>query len=119
MGPAPQLLGRAVARFRRLPAAGTGVVERASAYQRVDPSTGVVPAFVTGRLDGRQRAGLTVAVAVDGRIRATTRSYRQDGRLRYAALVPQSALPAGAHTIDVYAVGPGDTLRPLAHSAPG
>jgi len=119
MGPAPRLLGRAVVRFRRLPAAGTGVVDRASSYQRVDPSTGVVPAFVTGRLDGRQRAGLTVAVAVDGRIRATTRSYRQDGRLRYAALVPQSALPAGAHAIDVYAVGRGDTLRPLAHSAPG
>jgi hypothetical protein len=119
MGPAPRLLGRAVARFRRLPAVGTGVVDRASSYQRVDPSTGVVPAFVTGRLDGRQRAGLTVAVAVDGRIRATTRSYRQGGRLRYAALVPESALPAGAHTIDVYAVGRGDTLRPLAHSAPG
>jgi sulfatase-like protein len=118
-GPAPRLLGRAVTSFRRVPPTRTGVLDRAPLYRNVDPGTGVVPAFVTGRLDAGDRAGLTVAIAVDGRIRATTRSYRQGGRLRFGALVPQSSLPAGAHTVDVYAAGPGGTLRPLAQSTPG
>jgi hypothetical protein len=119
IGPARQLLGRAVSGLPRVAATDTGAVDRAPAYQRVDPATGVVPVLVTGRLAGREPAGLTIALAVDGRIRATTRSYRQDGRTRFAALVPPGALPAGAHAVAVYAVGARDALRQVARAAPG
>jgi hypothetical protein len=113
LGPAPRLLGRAAAPLARSPAAaeGDGTVDRARAYRDVDPRTGVVPAFVTGRLGPREPPGQALAIAVDGRIRATTRSYRHAGATRFAAVVPPSALGPGAHAIDVYAIAPG--ARPL------
>ena len=76
-----------------------------------------MPAFVTGRLGPREPAGQALAIAVDGRIRATTRSYRHAGATRFAAVVPPSALGPGAHAIDVYAIAPGArTLRAVARA---
>ena len=95
-----------------LPARWTGP----RAYGAVDPSTGVVPVLVTGRLDSREPAGLPLAVAVDGRIRAVTRSFRAGGRTRFSAIVPAASLPAGSHAVDILAVERGDELRPLAHT---
>jgi hypothetical protein len=120
VGPAPRLLGRAVTTLPRLPAtARLGSVDRSDAYRRVDPRSGVVPALATGRLSPREPAGLTLAIAVDGRIRATTRSYRQAGTTRFAAMLPERALTAGSHRVDVFAVGARDALRPVASSAAG
>jgi hypothetical protein len=90
-------------------------VDRPGAYRAVDPSTGVVPVLVTGRLDHREPADLPLAVAVDGRIRAVMRSYRAGGQTRFSAIVPEASLPAGSHTLDVLAVQRGDELRPVAH----
>ena len=114
LGPQAHLIGRRVSTLRRRPATDRGTVDRAAEYRRVDPGSGVVPAFVTGRLDRREPAGLALAVAIDGRIRATTRSWRQGGGTRFSALVPPAALRAGAHTVEVFAVQRGDALRPVA-----
>jgi hypothetical protein len=47
-----------------------------------------------------------LAVAVNGRIRALTRSFRDDaGTERFRALVPPSALAEGSNRVDVYAIG--------------
>ena len=78
-----------------------------------------MPALATGRLASREPGGLVLAIAVDGRIRATTRSYRQAGTTRFAAMLPERALPAGAHNVEVFVVGGGDALRPVAGSAAG
>ena len=73
-----------------------------------------MPAYVTGRLPAREPAGQPLAVAVDGRIRAVAQSWRQAGQARFSAIVPPSALTAGGHTVEVFAVGRGDRLRLLA-----
>jgi len=119
-GPAPRLLGRAVTSLPRVRAkARLGTVDRSASYRRVDPRSGVVPALATGRLASREPGGLVLAIAVDGRIRATTRSYRQAGTTRFAAMLPERALPAGAHHVEVFVVDGGDALRPVAGSAAG
>jgi Sulfatase len=120
VGPAPRLLDRAVTSLPRVRAkARLGTVDRSASYRRVDPRSGVVPALATGRLASREPGGLVLAIAVDGRIRATARSYRQAGTTRFAAMLPERALSAGAHHVEVFAVGRGDALRPVAGSAEG
>ena len=52
-------------------------------------------------------------MAVNGRVEATTRVYREGGRSRCAALVPPSSLRAGANAIAVFTVLPEGQLRPV------
>jgi hypothetical protein len=114
LGPNAHLIGRPVAALPRAPDRNGGAIDRATAYRSVQPRTGVVPAFVTGRLPSRERAGEPLAVAIDGRIRAVAQSWRQAGRTRFSAIVPPTALTAGGHAVEVFAVGPGDRLALLA-----
>ena len=89
IGPRPDLLGREVE-------PGTRTIT-------VDPESPVLPSFITGRA----RPNTVVAVAVDGRIAQTTRTYGS----RYAALVPPSVLHAGENTVATYEVEPSGELR--------
>jgi hypothetical protein len=52
-----------------------------------------------------------IAVAVDGRVAATTRVYRDGDTLEYSALVPPASLGPGSHSVTVLQVLPGDVLR--------
>jgi hypothetical protein len=98
IGPRPELIGRRVrSGTRRL---------------TVDPEAPVLPSFVFGRANGLE-PGAELAVAVNGRVEATTRVYRNGDRPRYAALVPPSSLRAGTNVIAVLEVLPGGELRPL------
>jgi hypothetical protein len=98
IGPGPELIGRRVrAGSRRV---------------TVDPEAPVLPSFVSGRANGLEPEA-ELAVAVNGRVEATTRVYRSGDRPRYAALVPPSSLHAGTNTITVLEVLPGGELRPL------
>jgi hypothetical protein len=105
-GPRDDLLGRAA------PSGGTaagGRIDNARLYRRVRPRSGVVPAYVTGTLSG-VRTGTDVAVAVNGRIRATGRAYADDGDVRFSVLVPPRTLRRGANRVEVYAVTGGPRL---------
>jgi hypothetical protein len=103
IGPRPDLIGRRV-----VPARGTRRIT-------VDRDSPVLPAFVSGPADGLRRDAV-LAVAVNGRIEATTRVYRDGGRPVYAALVPPASLRDGANVITVLQVLPGDQLRALDQS---
>jgi hypothetical protein len=85
IGPRPDLIGRRVA-------------------QR-GASLGPTP-FVTGRA-GALDPGTDIAVAADGRIVATTRTYRDGGKTVFAALVPPSARRVTGFVVR------GDELQPL------
>ena len=53
--------------------------------------------------------GLDLAVAVNGRIAATTRSFEFDGETLVSALVPEEALRPGENSVRLYVVdGDGD-----------
>jgi hypothetical protein len=100
IGPRPELIGRRVA------------VRTGGQRVTVDPDAAELPSFVSGEAGGLA-PGTELAVAVNGRVEATTRVYRQDGRSRYAALVPPASLHEGANGVAVLTVLPGGELRPV------
>jgi len=99
IGPRPDLLGRRIA-------AGAG------RRLTVEPEAPVLPSFVSGTAEGLA-PDAELAVAVNGRIEATTRVYRDGGRPVYVALVPPQSLRPGANTVTALEVLPDGRLRPL------
>jgi hypothetical protein len=100
IGPRPELIGRRVA------------VRPGGKELMVDNPDGVLPSFVSGPIGGLE-PGSELAVAVNGRVRATTRAYRDGGRSVFAALVPPSSLREGPNAVAVFEVRAGGELRPL------
>ncbi len=79
-------------------------------YRRIYRFSDFVPAHVTGRITGRRRGKRRdIAIAVNGRIWAVTRSVRIRGSRSeyYSAIVNPDVLVVGrnVNTIGVYAVG--------------
>jgi hypothetical protein len=115
MGPYRGLLGRRVADLAVAGEDGPAVaVEAPSAFADLDPDADVLPARITGlvRAGGRDPGRLTLAVAVNGTVRAVTRTYANDARtLRFSALVPEASFRAGDNAVEVLAVS-GDEQHP-------
>ena len=100
IGPRPELIGRRVA------------VRTGGQQLIVDRDAAVLPSFVSGEV-GELKPETELAVAVNGRVEATTRVYRDGGRSVYAALVPPSSLREGANAINVFSAAPDGELRPV------
>ena len=116
IGPHPELLGDAVP--APLPTSGEVQAEVANAalLGQVDPRDTLFPTRVVGRLEGAPPdATRDLAVAVNGRIRATGRSFRLRGRPRefFSLIVPESALRRGANRVELIEVRPGGRLVSL------
>jgi hypothetical protein len=88
IGPRPDLIGRRVA----------------------GGSRSVTDPFVSGRADGLA-PGTAIAVAVNGRVEATTRTYRDGGRSVYNALVPLRDVPNTVAAFEILASGGLRELR--------
>jgi Sulfatase len=95
IGPYPALIGTRVARARR---SGAAVA-----------ISGRGPR-VFGTVSGLG-AGRALAVAVNGRIWATSRTYSERGAVRFAVMVPESALRVGRRIAVYAASGPGRRVR--------
>ena len=70
----------------------------------MDPDGEIVPTRVTGSIDGgRRRALRDLAVAVNGRIRATGRSFRLRGKPAefFSMLVPEDVAAAGRNEVEL------------------
>ena len=78
----------------------------------VSGANGVLPSFLSGRVEGLE-PDTVLAVAVNGRVQATTRAYRDKGRSVFAALVPPSSLREGRNAVSVFEVVGSGELRPL------
>jgi len=100
VGPRPDLIGRRV------------TVPPGAKHVTVDATSGVVPSFLSGRVKDLE-PGTVLAVAINGRVQATTRAYRDEGRSVFAALVPPSSLRDGRNAVSVLEVLAGGELRPL------
>ena len=100
IGPRPDLIGRRV------------TAPPGAKHVTVDVAGGVLPSFLSGRV-GDLEPGTVLAVAVNGRVQATTRAYRDRGRSVFAALVPPSSLREGRNAVSVFEVLAGGELRPL------
>ena len=101
IGPRPELLGRTV---DGLAAAATGgpTFESygTSAY---DPASPFAPVRVYGRIHGAP-PGEDVAIAVNGRVVAVTRSFEHDGETLVTAVTPEDAYRAGENSVRLYVV---------------
>ena len=106
-GPRPDLLGRRVAELSPLPVAEErAVVARPDRYRNVDPGTGFVPARLLGRIEpGRRGGGRVVAVALNGRVAATGRTFTLEGsdEEQFSVLIPERALRRGTNRVEVLA----------------
>ena len=116
LGPHRDLLFRPLERFRVEGPAGARVVG-VQEYRTVSARPATLPAWVTGRLEGVP-AGRDLAVAVNGRIAALTRSFRlaTSPNPLLAAMVPPSSFRPGRNRIEVFEVRRADrstTLRRL------
>ncbi|KAB2967326.1 MAG: sulfatase-like hydrolase/transferase [Thermoanaerobaculia bacterium] len=113
-GPRPELIGAAI---DQLPAEPDRKVEGlildgSALFENVDLDGPFVPAFVSGTL-GETDSDLELAIAVNGTVRATTRSYRARGSApRFGALLAERHFRPGANRVELLAVsGSGPTLR--------
>ena len=62
------------------------------------------PSYLTGKIRGGAGSGEELAVAVNGVVAATTRTYEDQGDERFAALVPEDSLRSGQNDVRVYAL---------------
>jgi hypothetical protein len=67
---------------------------------------------VSGDVTGLD-ADAVIAIAVNGRIEATTRVFPGQGGLQYSAMLRPASLHPGSNTVTVLQVLPGDELREL------
>jgi hypothetical protein len=116
-GPNWDLLGRPVSRLPQAAAAG-GALELDGARLLADfhPGQRLVPSFLSGRITGSVGAGASLAVAVDGSIRAVSQTFTDQGDVRMAAIAPADAFRTGANRVEVFVVsgsGAGRRLAPL------
>ncbi|MEV0156469.1 sulfatase-like hydrolase/transferase [Micromonospora sp. NPDC050686] len=94
---------------------GSATVANLAAFRDVRASDGELPALVWGTVPASVPDGTLLAVAVNGRIGAVVPVVPADaGGRRFAALLPDDRLyRVGKNQLDVFRVGPGDTLRRL------
>ena len=98
-GPRPDFVGKPVKALAARPAPGVSVrLDEPHAFDRVD-LRGEVPAVVTGSLDGAGADAVkVVAVAVNGRVAATTWTYVDHGRVRFVAMTGDRWLRQGRNS---------------------
>jgi len=113
LGPAPEVLNtQAPGVSSGIPPGVTATIENTSEYDDVDPAADQLPAFVAGSLEGVD-PGAEIAIAVNGRVVATCRSFLDEGDLSFGAVVPPFTLRTGRNDIGIYEIGAGGTLTPL------
>ena len=116
IGPHPELLGRRVSAFRVRPSPIRAGVANAALLRDVSAGAKVIPARVTGPLRGVPFGEhRNVAVAVNGRIRATGRSFDLwwKGREYFSVMVPEGALRRGRNRVETFELLPSSELARL------
>jgi hypothetical protein len=110
IGTSRQLIGRAVDTVTRHYTPVAAEIENADQLASVRRSSGFLPVRIFGEVSsGSVGAGVELAVAVNGRIRALTRVFGPNQAFR--AFVPETSLRDGANEVEVFLVrGRGDSL---------
>ena len=115
-GPRPDLLDRQLSEFAIEPPDGTADLDSPNAWSAVDPHAALLPVEVAGVVRGA-RPGRSIAVALNGRIAATTTTIEnEDGQATFSALLPLSGLRPGENEVVVLEPRGDTTLRELARS---
>lgn len=106
MGPYQELVGQ---ELNDLHFGGTAALQLKSEdfeyFNHVDLDSGFLPALFKGNIEGAEDQGLSLVIALNGRIWATTKTSEWDGKHNYfSVLLPPAAFKDGRNLIDVYLV---------------
>jgi hypothetical protein len=120
IGPYDELVGRRAAALRRMPGSGMAEINEAADLANVDPESDFVPGELTGQIHaGVPGGGRPIAVAVNGTIAATGRTFSLEGSSveSFEVIVPETAFRRGRNETRVFEIVPrgggGVALRPL------
>ena len=105
------VIGREVIDFRIDSREVQGTLENQLGFANVDPQAETLPLLVRGRLLERSRP--TLAIAVNGRLVATTVPFEERRATWYSTMIPEWALRAGRNEVGVYVVGRDGTAPVL------
>ena len=109
IGPRPDLIGRRASEAAGMAATGPrATIDAPGDYAAIADGAASVPAMVSGDVTGLADDAV-IAVAVNGRIQATTRVYPGG----FVAMIPPASLRAGSNSITVLQVLAGDELRTI------
>ncbi len=107
VGPFGDLVGKRVQHLDVTPESRleAGLAHR-DLLSSVDPASGFVPALIAGRIArARDVVGpLDLAIALNGVIRATTRTLAESNELAFSALVAEESLRTGDNKVEVFAL---------------
>jgi hypothetical protein len=116
IGPHSDLMGRAP-KHAPVVRGATIALSTPSSFE-YDPRARDIPARVVGTVNGPDARDVReIAVALNGRVAVTTRTFMVSGGLRFAAIVPEAYLRPGANSVEVYEIAPGRSLKRLALEA--
>ncbi len=103
VGPASGLIGRRLSELSVQPArAERAVIQGAARYRHVQPGSGIVPSHLVGRIEGGSPGGgRVIAVAVNGRIAATGRTFTLEGSgvEQFSLLIPERRFRRGRNRV--------------------
>lgn len=109
LGPQAELIGTRPGRTRTLRSASASI-DSPGRLRKVKPNAGSVPSLISGELKG-VRTNQVVALALNGRITATTRAFRYKGPMRFGTMSAPTSFRRGANRVTLYTVSPNGTLR--------
>jgi len=116
LGPAPELIGKRVpANLRPTPDGVSASLDEPEKWDPWQPGEGNVPMFVTGQTGGL-RSGVTLAVAINGVVRGTTKSFGFNGATHFGVLVDPAFIQPGVSGVGIYLVKAENQLRFLGGS---
>lgn len=89
-------------------ASGRAFIDSAESYAHLNPVARLVRCLVSGRLTGVSTTPQILAVALEGRIVAVTRTFVKSGEVRFHAMIAPDAFRRGANELKIYLVQSGD-----------
>jgi hypothetical protein len=111
IGPHPEIVGKPVSKLTvPAPAAGGAFarIDQADDLQDVDPASSYVPGEITGAIEGgRPGGGRPVALALNGAIAATGRTFSLQGTPQtenFEMIVPERAFRAGRNDPELFEI---------------
>ena len=116
-GNTERFVGRFVDEFLvSAPGSETVRVKNSEEIESTQPDAPLLPALLEGILNGSEaEAGEKIAIALDGRIVAVTRTYKQSRLVRFYAMLPPQWFGEPPNELELYRVdgGGADVLVPL------
>jgi hypothetical protein len=117
IGPHRELLGRQVAELATVASRGARArIASADALTKVDLTSELLPVHVAGTISSRRPGKRDIAVAINGRIEAVSRSFflEEFDPETFSVVVPEWVLHQGRNDVDVFEVrGPRGAPRLL------